>query len=266
MTELQIAVLAAVQGITEFLPISSSGHLVLVPLVTGWPDQGLVIDVAVHVGALGAVIVYFWRDAWSALRGLIGLLRGTSTADSRLALHLLIATAPIVGAGTAVIYFGLTDLWRNAEVIGWTMLGFGALLFVADRWGITVHRVEHMRAGTALFIGIAQMAALIPGTSRAGITMTAARMLGFERGESARFSMLLSIPAILAAGTVSGYGIVRAGNMSLGGDALLAAVLSLFAALLAIALLMFWLRRQSFTPFVIYRVVLGSALLYWVYF
>lgn len=266
MTLLHIAILASVQGLTEFLPISSSGHLALVPLLTGWADQGLLLDIAVHAGSLGAVVSYFWRDSWSAVKGLFGLLGGRSSADARLAANLILATIPIIMAGAAVIYFDLTGCWRNAEIIGWSMLGFGVLLFIADRIGTTVRRVEHMRAGAAIVIGIAQIAALIPGTSRSGITMMAARFLGYERGESARFSMLLSIPTILAAASVSIYGIVSSQDMTLGTDALIAAGCTLIAALLAIALLMAWLRQQSFTPFVIYRVILGGVLLYWVYF
>ena len=266
LTSLQIALLASVQGITEFLPISSSGHLALVPILTGWDDQGLLLDIAVHLGTLGAVIAYFWRDSWTAVKGLFGLFGGSSSPDAQLATNLIVATIPIIGAGAAVIYFDLSDLWRNAEVIGWSMLGFGILLYAADRLGMTVRRVEHMRASAALMIGMAQVAALIPGTSRAGITMTAARLLGFERGESARFSMLLSIPTIFAAGLVSVYSIANSQDLALSMNAIIAAGCALVTALLAIALLMAWLRRQSFTPFVIYRVAVGAVLLYWVYF
>ena len=266
MTFLHIAILASVQGLTEFLPISSSGHLALIPILTGWADQGLTLDIAVHVGSLGAVVSYFWRDSWAAFRGLIGLLGGSSSPDARLAANLLLATTPIIAAGGAVIYFDLLDYWRSAEIIGWSMLGFGILLFIADRIGMTVRRVEHMRAGAAIAIGIAQIAALIPGTSRAGITMTAARLLGYERGESARFSMLLSIPTIFAAASVSIYGIFSSQEVALGTDALIATTCTLITALLAITLLMAWLRHQSFTPFVIYRVIVGAILLYWVYF
>ena len=265
LTSFQIALLASVQGVTEFLPISSSGHLALIPIVTGWVDQGLMLGIAVHVGTLGAVIAYFRRDTWTATKGLVRLFGGRSSLDARLAANLIIATIPIVGTGAVVVYFDLSHLWRNAEVIGWSMLGFGILLYVADRLSMTMHRVEHMRAGAALMIGVAQVAALIPGTSRAGITITAARLLGFERAEAARFSMLLSIPTIFAAGVVSIHGIADSRDVALGVDAIVAAGCALIAALLAIALLMTWLRRRSFTPFAIYRVALGAALLYWVY-
>jgi len=266
MSLLHIAILASVQGITEFLPISSSGHLALVPIITGWHDQGLEIDIAVHIGTLGAVVCYFWRDSWSAFSGLFQLFGSRSSADSQLAANLIIATIPIIGAGAAVIYLDMTDLWRSPEIIGWSMLGFGILLFVADRFGTTVRRVEHMQVGAALAIGIAQVAALIPGTSRSGVTITAARLLGFERGESARFSMLLSIPTIIAAGSISLYGIMTTTAGTLNSDAIIAAACALVAALIAITLLMAWLQSQSFTLFVVYRITLGAGLLYWVYF
>ena len=230
MTFLHIAILASVQGLTEFLPISSSGHLALIPILTGWADQGLTLDIAVHVGSLGAVVSYFWRDSWAAFRGLIGLLGGSSSPDARLAVNLLLATTPIIAAGGAVIYFDLLDYWRSAEIIGWSIVGVWHPSVHCDRIGMTVRRVEHMRAGAAIAIGIAQIAALIPGTSRAGITMTAARLLGYERGESARFSMLLSIPTIFAAASVSIYGIFSSQDVALGTDALIAATCALIAA------------------------------------
>jgi undecaprenyl-diphosphatase len=262
---LHIIVLAVVQGITEFLPISSSGHLILVPMLTDWPDQGLAIDVAVHVGTLGAVMLYFWRDVWTMITGFIRLLGGRGGPGAKLALHLIVATIPVVIAGGALKYFGLTEALRSVAVIGWTMLGFGIVLYAADRYGMTVRRIEHMAMPGALAIGLAQVLALIPGTSRAGITITAARMAGYERAEAARFSMLLSIPTIAAAGTLSGLEIYESGNNVLGFDAILAAGLSFGSALVAIALLMRWLQHASFTPFVLYRVGLGLYLLYLAY-
>jgi undecaprenyl-diphosphatase len=150
-------------------------------------------------------------------------------------------------------------------VVGWTTLGFGVVLFVADRLGMTFKRVEHLSAAGALAIGLAQVLALIPGTSRAGITMTAARALGFERQDAARFSMLLSIPTIAGAGILGGLDIYASGDPRLGLDALLAAVFACATALVAISLMMAWLRHATFTPFIIYRAILGIALLTWVY-
>lgn len=265
MPFLHIVVLALVQGITEFLPISSSGHLILVPGVTGWPDQGLVIDVAAHVGTLCAVLVYFWRDVAAMLGGLSRLSHGRVDDGARLAFHLAIATLPALAIGFLVQHF-LGDRLRSIEIVAWTMIGFGIVLFIADRVGLTVRRLEHMHGGQALVIGVAQTLAFVPGTSRSGITIVAARLFGYERAEAARFSFLLSIPAIAAAGLLEGYKIVQAGDWSQLHDAALTAGLSAIAGFAAIAFMMAWLRRANFTIFVVYRLLLGAALLYLIYF
>ena len=257
-------VLALVQGITEFLPVSSSGHLALVPHVLELPDQGLDIDIAVHVGTLGAVLLYLWRDVLRALIGSGQLVRGRRTDKSRLALHLLIGTLPLIVIGYLAKDF-VGDMLRSLEIIGWTTLGFGLVLWFADRTGMTILRVEHMRWGHALVIGSAQILALVPGTSRSGITMTAARLLGYERTEAARFSMLLSIPAILGAGTLLMLEIYQAGNLDLGRNAAFAAGLAFVAALLSIWGMMALLRHATFGFFVVWRVLLGGGLLLWVY-
>lgn len=257
---IHIVILALVQGITEFLPISSSGHLVLVPYVTGWPDQGLLIDVAVHVGTLGAVLLYFRRDVLAMLRGALALVRGRLDADGRLLLYVVLATLPVIVAGVA-LKAAIPDGIRSTLVIGWTTLVFGVLLWVADRFGGTAARLTDMRVGPALAIGLVQCLALIPGTSRAGITMTAARALGFGRTEAARFSLLLAMPAIAGAGVVQGLELYERGDAALTADALLAAGLAFASALIAIALMMAWLRRATFTPFAVYRVILGALLL-----
>ncbi len=260
----QLAVLAIIQGITEFLPVSSSGHLALVPDVVGWPDQGLVIDVAVHVGTLGAVVLYLWRDLWVILRDLLGLASGQVEAGAKLALNLFIASIPVAATGFYVKLYAV-DILRDAAVIGWAFVGFGILLFLCDRFGLTVRRIEHIKLGGALVVGIAQAFAVIPGTSRAGACITAARFLGLERREAARFSMLLSIPAIIGAGLLESIELFQSDNTVLQGDAITAAAMAFVTALIAIALMMAWLRRASFTPFVVYRIIAGVAILVWVY-
>ena len=170
-----------------------------------------------------------------------------------------------MAAGGLVVRYDLAERLRDPAVIGWATLGFGIVLYLADRLGMTIRRLEHMTFGAALAIGLAQVLALIPGTSRSGITMTAARFLGFERAEAARFSLLLAIPTIIAAGAAEGREVYLAGDLALGADAVLAAGLSFAFAFLAIAVMMRWLARATFTPFVVYRVVLGLGLLYWVY-
>ena len=261
---LHIVVLALVQGITEFLPISSSGHLILVPALTGWEDQGVVIDVATHVGTLVAVLIYFRRDVAAMAAGFLALAVRRYDAGARLALLVVTATVPTVIAGAVLHELG-PDLVRSAAIIAWATLGFGILLGIADRVGATSGRTEDITFGGAVVFGLAQVLALIPGTSRSGITMTAGRFLGLGREAAARFSLLMAIPTILGAGTLAGWDLYQAGDVSLGLDALLAAILSCLAALAAIALMMRWLRRASFMPFVIYRVILGLGLLIWLY-
>jgi undecaprenyl-diphosphatase len=264
VTLIQILILAIVQGLTEFLPISSSGHLVVTSHVMGWPDQGLTIDIAVHVGTLLAVTIYFWRDLMRVVRGLMRLLTFRGGADTRLAAMLLVATLPIVCAG----YFGremVIPLFRNIEIIAWATIVFAIVLWAADRVGMTLQRIEHIGYFGALAIGLAQVLALIPGTSRSGITMAAGRFLGMERVEAARFSLLLSIPTIAGAGLLAGYDLWLSGDVRLGYDAALAAGLAFVAGIASIAVMMRWLQTSGFTPFVIYRFALGGALLYWVY-
>ena len=266
----QILILAAIQGITEFLPISSSGHLILVPKLTGLTDQGLMLDVAVHVGTLVAVILYFWRDVFGMVSALSRIFqhilnRRKLDAEFWLFCKLVLATLPAIGVGLYVNKYMGANL-RTLEIIGWATLCFGILLFVADKINMTVRKMEHISFGGAFFIGLMQAISLVPGTSRAGITMTAARFLGVERQDAARFSLLLSIPTIIGAGVLKGYELSESTDRVLFYDVLTVTGLSFLFALVAISLLMVWLRRASFTPFVIYRILLGGVLLGIVYY
>ena len=264
MTLLQLVIIALIQGITEFLPVSSSGHLILIPNLTGWRDQGLVIDVAVHVGTLAAVIVFLWRDIWSMPRRGVGQKSTSRNAGLRLLGQMLIATLPLVIVGALVYRYGGNTL-RNPAVVGWATLGFGGLLYLADKYTITINRLEHMTWGRALIIGCAQIFALIPGASRAGTTITMARWLGFERVDAARFSMLLSIPAIIAAGSAATLDLLESGSEQVVFEAVTAGVMAFVAAFASMILLIKWLRRATFAPFVIYRAVLAVVILTWVY-
>lgn len=256
----QIIVLAIVQGISEFLPISSSGHLILIPVFSGWKDQGLVTDVMVHVGSLFAVLVYFWRDVLRLTIGGLQLLRMRMTDDGRLALYIVLATIPAVIFGLVLKTTGLLAEIRGIKIVAWNAIIFGLLLLIADKVGRRVKAMEDMTLMPALIIGLAQALALIPGTSRSGITITAARFLGFERAEAARFSFLLGIPAIAGAGILTVKDFYDSGE-SIPTDALWAGGLTFISALLAIAFLMAVVRRMSFTPFVIYRFFLAGFLL-----
>jgi len=257
---LHIVVLALVQGITEFLPISSQAHLQLIFMFSDWTDQGLMMDVAVHVGTLGAVMVYFWRDLWAMTIGVARLAKRGRSQETRLAGFLIIGTLPAVAAGYVLSKYFPYGI-RGIEIVGWTTLSFGILLYFSDKIGMTVRKIKHINLFDVIIIGCAQALAFIPGTSRSGITMTAARVLGMERQESARLSMLLSIPVIIGAGSLQGWKLYQSGNISLSNDVFIAAGLSFVAALIVMAGLMAWLKRSTYTPFVIYRVFLGVILL-----
>ena len=258
---LHVAVLALIQGVTEFFPVSASGHAAAILLLTGWPNPPLAVDVAVRIGTLGAVIVYFWRDLWVMAVGLFRYFTGRrGTGGAFLALKVVIGTIPAVVAWVLVEHYWPGG-FHGLRLIGWAMLGFGVVLFLADRMGMTIRRVEHLAYSDVVVIGIAQVFSLIPGTSRAGITMSAGRILGFERVDAARFSMLLSIPALLGIGVFQGVDLISRHENLLNGTVITACALGFGAALVSIAVLMAWLRRSTFTPFVIYRVLAGGALL-----
>ncbi|WP_299281642.1 undecaprenyl-diphosphate phosphatase [uncultured Tateyamaria sp.] len=266
MTLFQLLIVAIIQGVTEFLPVSSSGHLILLPALTGTPDQGLAIDVAVHVGTLLAVILYFRQDVWIATIGLTRLIKGRiDTPGAFLALCLIIATIPAVLVGLVIKLTGLDETMRSVAVIGWTMLIFGVVLYWADRTGGTTRTAERWTLKDAALMGLAQCLALIPGTSRSGITITAARRLGYAREDAAKLAMLMSIPVIIASGAVLSLDIIGDANWALMRDASVAAAFAFVAALLALTLMMRLLRSVSFTPYVIYRIALGVSLLIWAY-
>lgn len=261
----QIIVLALIQGITEFLPISSSGHLILVPTLTGWPDQGLLADVMAHMGSFLAVVVYFWRDCISLLKGSIDLLRGKSNPWGKLAMLILLGTIPAVVFGVILDRTGFMDAARHMpQMVAWNAIIFGSLLYLCDRYGHSMRRMSDMTLSPALIIGVAQAIAIIPGTSRSGITMTAGRALGFERPEAARFAFLLGIPAIAGAGMLKLGDAVSSGEV-IGLDVVLIAVLTFFVALGTITILMKLVRHVSFLPFALYRILLGGVLLGLIY-
>ncbi len=262
MTLLHLLLVAIIQGITEFLPVSSSGHLALIPILTGIQDQGQTIDVAVHIGTLFAVIIFFWRDVSICIAGVPRLLTGhIDTPGSRLAFLLIIATIPVMIIGLILKITGLSDMMRSLAVIGWAMLLFGLLLYWADRREVSEKKPENWSMKEAIILGLWQAVALIPGTSRSGITITGARHLGYNRTDSARISMLMSIPTIIASGVLLGAEVVSTADIQAAKDGAIAAVFSFIAALFALTLMMRLLRTVSYTPYVIYRVILGLILL-----
>jgi len=264
MLYLHLFILALIQGITEFLPISSSGHLAAMPrIMEDWPDQGLLVDVSVHVGTLLAVILYFRGDVLALTKGGLATV-GIGKKDESNTRHfwlLVLASIPVLVAGGLMAVLGYGEIFRRLDIIAATSIGFGLLLYWADQRGGKDSVYDEINTSTALKIGLAQVLALIPGTSRSGITMTAARALGFKRTEAARFSMLLSIPVILAAGSWSTYELITTGNDGDLTAAAFAAAVAFLTALGAIHFLMKWLEHASMTLFVAYRVLFGLALL-----
>ena len=261
MTFFHILLIALIQGVTEFLPISSSAHLVLLPQLSGLQDQGNTIDVAAHVGTLGAVILYFWADVRFILAGVPRFLTGRlDTANSFMVFCFVLATLPVVALGLVFSITGLVDMLRSVLVIGWAMLGFGVLLYVIDQRAAQGKTLDDFTPKTALILGFWQAVALIPGTSRAGITITGARQMGFSRTQAARLSMLMSIPTIIASGTLASLDLI--GGQVNWRDAGGVAVLSFLAALAALWVMMRLLRQNvSYTPYVLYRIGLGGLLL-----
>lgn len=261
MTLIQVIVLSLIQGLTEFLPISSSAHLILGDRAFGWPEQGLVFDVATHFGTLLAALIYFRREIWQMASACLHIPGGEhQPQDRRLAGLIVLGTVP-----TLLIGFLASDLveayLRDVRVIAWATIGFGLLLLWSDARGRRDLELERLGWKQALTIGLAQVLSLIPGTSRSGITITAGRFLGLDAVGAARFSFLLSIPVTAAAG---GYGAWRVWE----GKALidwsefcLGAGLSAITGWACIAAFLALIRRIGLVPFVVYRLALGIVLL-----
>ena len=262
MTWLQIVVLAIVQGLTEFLPISSSGHLVLVPSALGWADQGLPFDVAVHFGSLVAVCVYFRRDVAAMFLGGMQLLRlKNDTRESQLAFVLGIGTIPAAVAGLTLASW-IEDHMRDPAVVVITLSGYAVIMILADRFGRRERTVAGIKLSDAIWIGCAQALALIPGTSRSGVTISAARALGFHRQDAARFSFLLSVPVILLASAYKAFEMLTASAPVPWGELGFAALISAIVAYMSIGIFMRVVSRIGLLPFAAYRLVLAAVILY----
>ncbi len=253
----QAVVLALIQGVTEFLPISSSGHLILVPELLGWPDQGLGFDIAVHLGTLAAVIVYFRRD-------LIGMAAATAQPrrpEFRLAACIVVASIPL-GAAGLLFADQVEGVLRSPSVIAASTAGFGILLWLADRLGRGRRSEGSLGWFEVIAIGLGQALALIPGTSRSGITMTVALSMGLSRRAAGRFSFLLAIPAIAMAALWQLLQFLSSAEPVAWLALALAAAIAAAAAFVTIALFLRLIERVGMAVFAIYRVLLGGALVY----
>jgi undecaprenyl-diphosphatase len=266
MTYFQAVVLAVVQAVTEFLPISSSGHLILVPRWLGWPDQGLVFDIATNTGTLLAVLAYFRRDVLGITRATLGaaLRREPLTGDARLGWSLALGTLPVLLVG-ALAYDWIATEARQPALVAVEMIVFALVLLGADRVGRRSRGLERIGLGDTVAIGCAQALALLPGTSRSGITMTAGLFRGLTREAAARYSFLLSVPVGLVAGAKDTWELWQGGGPvhTPLGPTLVAIAVSAVAGYGVIDWLLGWVRRQSFLPFVVYRLLVGVAVLLW---
>ncbi len=262
MTWLQVVVLAIVQGLTEFLPISSSGHLVLVPSAAGWSDQGLAFDVAVHFGSLIAVCIFFRRDIVAMIRGGFEVLQlKTDTPESRIALAIGLGTIPAAVAGLTLAGWIEANL-RSPSVIVFTLSGYAVLMLLADRYGRRDRNVADIGIRDAVVIGCAQALALVPGTSRSGITITAGRLLGIDRLDAARFSFLLSVPVILLATVYELGSLLLSDEVVAWSRLAVAVVVSAIVAYASIDFFMRFVSRIGLLPFAVYRLVLAAVILY----
>ena len=268
MTWFEVIVLSVVQGLTEFLPISSAAHLILVPIVTGWQDQGLAFDLAVHLGSLIAVLAYFRHELFLVIQDWTrSLLTQQQTENSRLGWAVLWGTIPVGLAGLLlkdVVELTLRTPEIGAIVMAVSLIGFGLLLGWADWWRRGERTEYQLRWRDVLIIGCAQALALIPGTSRSGITITAALFLGLSREAAARFSFLLSIPVIMLAGGLLTVDLLRSTEPVAWGGMALGVLLAALSAYACIHYFLRFIKRIGMQPFVVYRLILGGILL-WVF-
>lgn len=260
MTILQTLILGILQGITEFLPISSSAHLILVPVIAGWQDQGVAFDLAVHVGTLLAVVLYFRKDLLAITHdGVMSVIKGQRVGQSRLAWAVVLGTIPTGLAGLALIDLIDTSL-RSVSIIVITTVVFGLLLGIADASNRAERDLSRLTWLDVAFIGVAQAVSLIPGTSRSGITITAGLLLGLTREAAARFSFLLAIPITALAASVKIIELAQSEIVVDWMHFLLGGITSFITAILAIHFFLQWLNRFGMMPYVIYRLVLGAVI------
>ena len=258
MFEIQYFIIGIVQGFTEFLQVSSSGHLVLVSQLISWQDQGLFTDVAVHVGTLLAVIIYLRSHITTLIKSFFSF----QLVDNDNIFKIIIATIPAVIVGFFIFDF-VQLYFRDIKVVAVSSVVFAALLFVADHFKMKISSWENMSYVQAFIIGTFQILAFIPGASRAGVTITGARFLGFDRSSAAIFSMLLSIPLILASLVLTSLDLISSSEININlYKSLFAAFVACITALFSINIMMRIIQSSTFNVFIIYRVLLGFILLY----
>jgi len=256
LTILEVVILGLAQGLGEFLPISSSAHLVLIPWLFGWTDPGLTFDVALHVGTLVAVVLYFWKDWWQLITKGFTDVR---SVKGRLFWYLVVATVP--GAiGGFLLEKKAETLFRSPILIATMLILMGILLYWADRRSSKKIEINHITFGTSLFIGISQALAIIPGVSRSGITMTTGLWMGLTREGAARFSFLLSTPIIFGAAMVKLPGVISNSSV-ITLDFTIGMAVSCITGIASIGFLLRYVQTKDFLPFVWYRFILGAVVI-----
>ena len=253
LSSFEILILATIQGVSEFLPISSVAHLVLVSRYYAFANQNLLVDICLHLGSLIAITFYFRNDLFNFIK------------NKDLLIKIIVGTIPIIPVGFILYQTGLIEKLRTLEIIAWTTLIFGILLYISDKTKITKKMNKNFSYKSAIFIGIFQVLALIPGVSRAGIAMTSGRFLGFDRVDSAKISFLLSIPTLTAASILGIYNINKEGSAELNFLAIIAVIFSFIFSYATIALFLNFIKKFSLNIFIIYRIIIALFLLTIVY-
>ncbi len=256
----QSIVHAAVQAVTEVFPIGAAGHDALIAAFIGMPQSGPGFSLATRAGLLLAVLVYFWRDVADMASGVIRAAKGKRDPGAGLALHIIVAAVPTLGLGFAFQTY-VAGPWQTTAVMGWCIVGFGLLMLLLDRMSMTVKRIEHLGFTDAIAISVCQVLAQIPGVGQAAATMTMARTLGYERPHAVRLALLLMTPVWIAVIGRDAYMLLAVERYIVATPDMIAAGTAFMAALIAIAILMSWLRRATFTPFLVYRLLIGVGVL-----
>ena len=253
LSSVEILILSIIQGVSEFLPISSIAHLVLVSKYYVFNNQNLLIDICLHLGSLLAIIIYFRDDLFNFIK------------NKKFLIKILIGTIPIIPIGYIFFQTGIINQLRNLEVIGWTSFAFGILLYISDKTKIKKKIETDFSNKSAIFIGMFQVLALIPGVSRSGITITSGRLLGFSRFDSAKVSFLLSIPTLLAASILGIYNIYKEASPELNFLAIIAVIFSFIFSYLTIMIFLNFIKKFSLKIFVVYRIIISILILSIVY-
>ena len=249
ISSIEILILSIIQGISEFLPVSSAAHLILVSQYYSFNNQNLLIDICLHLGSLIAIIFYFRNDLLNFIK------------NKNFLIKILVGTIPIIPIGYILYQTGLIDQLRNLQVVGWMSLIFGILLFISDKYKVTKNLDKEFSTKSAVVIGIFQVLSLIPGVSRSGITITSGRFLGFNRFDSAKISFFLSIPTLFAASTLGIYNIYKEGSSELNFLAIIAVIFSFIFSYFTIAIFLNFIRNSSLNIFVIYRLIISLLIL-----